>query len=109
VQFLVSPEKKKIIIKGCGEKESGAQKIYWTTLIDKHQCCEFYSKPFVDALKANFYNEDDNKTFRITGDYKARYNFVIFDFTESRPLLNEPEAEETTCAETKDTAMLCMN
>ena len=107
IQFLVSPEKKKIIIKGSSEKETGAQKIYWTTLIDKRQCCEFYSKPFVEALKANFYKDNDNKTFRMIGDYRSRYNFVIFDFTESIPILNEPEAEETPCTETQDTDMLC--
>lgn len=106
VQFLINPEKQKIIIRSSKEKEEGAQKIYWTTLIDKDRCCEFYSKNLIEALQELFYKDGDVHSYRMAGDYLARYNSVIFSFNKSVPITSEPEAEKP-CTLIQNTDMLC--
>lgn len=106
VQFLINPEKQKIIVRGSKENDEGSQKIYWITLINKDRCCEFYNKNLIEALHELFYKAGDVHSYRMAGDYLARYNSVIFSFNESVPITSEPEAEEP-CALIQNTDMLC--
>ena len=103
VQFLVNPEKKCFLVRRGEETEPGSQKIYWTILNDNGQCCEFYSKPFVETLHSAFFDKDDEQTYRIIGDYHARRRFIAFDLEDSEPITYEPEALESSCKQNPNT------
>ena len=106
VQFLVHPEKKVFIVRPAKGNDFGAQKIYWTVLNDKRQCCEFYSKDLVDAIQHFLLDDKNYHTYRVTGDYYVRKNIVIFNLSKAEPIEDEPEALGSCGTET-ETDMLC--
>ncbi|MBR4758539.1 MAG: hypothetical protein IK078_00120 [Lachnospiraceae bacterium] len=95
VQFLINPEKKLLVVMRSDENDLSPRKLYWTTLSDSHQCCEFYCKIFVEALQKAFYRTGEEKTYRLIGRFNERKKYVVFDFGKSEPIEYEAEAVET--------------
>ncbi len=95
VQFLINPEKKIFIVRKTDEKGQSARKIYWTILNDSHQCCEFYSQYFVEALQKLCFGAQNEKTYRVIGWFSEKHRFVVFNFNDSEPIEYEAEAVGT--------------
>ena len=94
IQFLVNPETHILAVKKSSENGLSAQKIYWTTLTDRKQCCEFYSKYFVSRLCGLLNGYDEMRcTHRITGRMNQKKDRVFFDLEKSELIDEEPEAE----------------
>ena len=94
IQFLVSPEKRVLAVRRTADDERSAIKIYWTTLKDRNQCCEFYSKPFVSRLGRLLNRKDDDFcTHRMYGRVDQRRKRVFFDLGSSEIISEEAEAE----------------
>lgn len=109
VQFLVNPEKHFFVVRRGEEKEPGSQKIYWTILNDNRQCCEFYSKYFVERLQLLFSDMYDEQTYRIVGKYNKQRSFIAFDLQDCEPITYEPEALESSCNLNQNVDMECTN
>lgn len=98
IQFLVNPELKKLAIKRGTVEDIAPQKIYWTTLKDKKQCCEFYSKDFVSRLRYLVKLENGYFTYKMTGYMNDERDRVFFDLSSSEPINEEVEAEDMSNA-----------
>ncbi len=92
IQFLINPEKHVFIIRRCTEHDINSQKIYWSMLNNNHQSCEFYSKPFVEALKRLHFKKTDIHSYRIQGQYMDHQKIFVFNMDNSEPILYESEA-----------------
>ena len=96
IQFFVKPEKKTLAITGGTEDDISPQRIYWTTLTDKKQCCEFYSKRLIAKLEALINMQSDtNYTYRIYGAVNQRNDRIFFDLNTAEVINDEIEAEES--------------
>ncbi len=96
VQFLVHPEKRILAVRRGSEKDFCAQKVYWTTLTDKKQCCEYYSKYFVKGLAGLLDRQNDEwSTYRTTGRISQKKDWIIFDLNQSEIISDEAEPEES--------------
>lgn len=96
IQFFVKPEKKTLAITGGTEDDISPQKIYWTTLTDKRQCCEFYSKRLIGKLESLITNElsTTNNTYRIFGEINKKKDRIFFELSSAEIINDEAEIEE---------------
>lgn len=92
IQFLVEPRTGRMVIKSSCEKARYSQRIYWTNLKDKGQCCEFYSKLLLDLIKINFFPADKVCTYRVYGSISGGKSMIMFNLNNIEPL-NDEEAE----------------
>lgn len=96
IQFFVKPEKKTLAITGGTEDDISPQRIYWTTLTDKKQCCEFYSKRLIAKLEALInIQAETNHTYRVYGDVNQNNDRIFFDLSTAEVINDEMEAEES--------------
>ena len=89
VQFLVDPVTHKLVIRSSDEKDWCAQRIYWTILNDKGQCCEFYSKDLLEMMRLHFFPSDKLRSYRVSGATANRKSLIVFDLNESVPIADE--------------------
>ena len=79
VQILVNPKTSVIMFQRCSEDDCSAHKVYWNSLKDKKQCCELYSKVFLEALYYNFFPHEEECSYRVYGTSEYMKGRVIFD------------------------------
>lgn len=96
IQFLINPSTHIFAVRSSQESEPSAQRIYWKTLVDRKQCCEFYSTRFVERLHHAFFQSSELCTYRIMGDLNEKKKSVLFNLKESVPINDEIEEFLTT-------------
>jgi len=83
-----------LAITGGTENDISPQRIYWTTLTDKKQCCEFYSKRLIAKLEALINAQSNTSfTYRVYGDVNQSNDRVFFDLGTAEVINDETEAE----------------
>lgn len=91
ILLLVNPEKHKFAIRRGKDGEMGAQKIYWTVLEDKRQCCEIYSTILVDKMHEHFFSPDRFCSYRVNGKVGNRATVVMFDLDRCTEISDEED------------------
>ena len=95
IQFFVKPGKKMFAILRSTPEDIAPQKIYWKTLVDKRQCCEFHSKPLITRLRKLIDTKPGDYTYKVIGSKNTNYDRVLFDLSTAEPINEEPEVEDT--------------
>ena len=96
IQFLVSPEQRKIAVIRAEGKDSRSQKVYWTKLRDNSSSCEFYSKELLEMLKRCFFDKNDLHSLRVKGEVLSDQCILIFDLVKAEPITSEADAVKGT-------------
>ena len=107
VQFLVSPRQGMLIVKIPEIIDATAHKIYWTKLEDNDQCCEFYSKKFIERLYDELVvlSRNDSHSLRVKGKFFPDETMLVFDLFYAEPISGEAEAvEDSKCERKEDTS-----
>ncbi len=92
IQFLVKPDKRILAVRPGTPKDISPQKIYWKTLTDKKQCCEFYSKSLIAHLRQLINTQTGDYTYKVVGSINDIRNRVFFDLSQSEVINEEAEA-----------------
>ncbi len=89
ILFLVDVERKLLAIRQGNVDDPLSQKIYWDSINNRRQCCEFYSKLLIEGLEEWLLKTSGEKTLRSVGRYYGKSRSVIFDLSEARPVGEE--------------------
>ena len=86
IHFLLNPKMQVLVVRSCTEKEPYAQKIHWTVLKDKGQCCEFYSKTLLDIMRDNFFPDRKLCSYKINGTIAKDNKMILFNLNGLIPI-----------------------
>lgn len=81
IQFLVNPNDKTIAIHTSLPDDHLSQHVRWRRLRGK-QCCEFYSKVLIDALRDVGLDWDNQHAYKLYGHLYKKMSIVRFSMSD---------------------------